>query len=199
MQTPEPFGLPRAIERHPDIDEMGPNCRISERVTVMRGARKPDRGIWLGADCVLLRDVRLVIGDLEENPDADLRLGDRTVVNVGCYLSGEGGLVLDEDVLVGAHVKLLSAGHAFDGFDAVIARNPLTYGRIHIHRGAWISAGAIVLQGVEIGQGAVVGAGAVVTKSVPPFAIAVGNPARVLRYRDGFADVHRVDEFGGTR
>lgn len=47
----------------------------------------------------------------------------------------------------------------------------------------WVGARAVILHGVTIGRGAIVGAGAVVTKSVPPYAIAVGNPARVLRFR----------------
>ena len=47
----------------------------------------------------------------------------------------------------------------------------------------WIGQGAIVLSGVSVGDGAVVGAGAVVTKAVPPYAIAVGNPARIARFR----------------
>ena len=47
----------------------------------------------------------------------------------------------------------------------------------------WIGHGAIVLPGVKLGNGAAVGAGAIVTKDVPPFAIVVGNPGRVLRYR----------------
>ena len=47
----------------------------------------------------------------------------------------------------------------------------------------WIGHGAIVLPGIKLGNGAAVGAGAVVTKDVPPFAIVVGNPARVIRHR----------------
>lgn len=54
---------------------------------------------------------------------------------------------------------------------------------VNIDDDVWIGARAIVLRGVNIGRGAIVGAGAVVTKSVPPYAIVVGNPARVLRFR----------------
>jgi acetyltransferase-like isoleucine patch superfamily enzyme len=52
--------------------------------------------------------------------------------------------------------------------------------------GAWIGAGACVLQGRQIGMGAVVGAGAVVTRDVEPFSIVAGNPARFMRWRKGF-------------
>ena len=54
---------------------------------------------------------------------------------------------------------------------------------VKIGAATWIGDNVTILEGVEIGNGAIVGAGAVVTKSVPAYAIAVGNPARVLRYR----------------
>ncbi len=60
----------------------------------------------------------------------------------------------------------------------VVSRGP-----VNIGHDVWIGANAIVLSGVSIGTGSVIGAGAVVTKDVPPYAIAVGNPARVVRYR----------------
>jgi maltose O-acetyltransferase len=52
----------------------------------------------------------------------------------------------------------------------------------------WIGARVIVLPGVTIGKGAIIGAGAVVTKDVPAYAICVGNPARVIRFRDASHD-----------
>lgn len=56
-------------------------------------------------------------------------------------------------------------------------------GGIAVGNDVWIGNGAMILPGVEIGDGAVVGAGAVVTKSVPPYAIVGGSPARLIRYR----------------
>lgn len=56
-------------------------------------------------------------------------------------------------------------------------------GGVRIGHAVWIGDSVIVLPGVDIGNGAVIGAGSVVTKSVPPFAVAAGNPAKVLRYR----------------
>jgi acetyltransferase-like isoleucine patch superfamily enzyme len=56
-------------------------------------------------------------------------------------------------------------------------------GAVEIGHDVWIGQNALILSGVNIGTGAVIGAGSVVTKDVPPYAIAVGNPARVIQYR----------------
>lgn len=56
-------------------------------------------------------------------------------------------------------------------------------GRLRIGNAVWIGDSVIILSGVTIGNGAVIGAGSVVTKSIPDFAIAVGNPAKVIKYR----------------
>lgn len=61
------------------------------------------------------------------------------------------------------------------------AREPVE--RVSIGNDVWIGRSAIVLPGVQIGNGAVVGAGSVVTRSVAPYAIVAGNPARLIRYR----------------
>lgn len=55
------------------------------------------------------------------------------------------------------------------------------FGKIRIGRGAYIGVNAIILPGVTVGEGCIVGAGSVVTKNVPPYSVAVGNPARVIR------------------
>ena len=56
-------------------------------------------------------------------------------------------------------------------------------GALNIGSDVWIGFGAVIVSGVTIGHGAVVGAGAVVARDVPPYAVVVGNPARVVRYR----------------
>ncbi|TLF45515.1 CatB-related O-acetyltransferase [Halomonas urmiana] len=56
-------------------------------------------------------------------------------------------------------------------------------GDVEVGNGVWIGDSVIILPGVKVGNGAVIGAGSVVTKSVPPYAIVVGNPAKVIKYR----------------
>ena len=57
-------------------------------------------------------------------------------------------------------------------------------GEVHIKHDAWIGAGCIILPNVTIGEFSIVGAGSVVTKSVPPFSVVAGNPARVIKKID---------------
>ena len=181
------LGMPNPVRRLPGLDQIGEGCRIAPSVSVFRHrSTDPKRGIRLGHQVLLHEGVRLVLGDLRYFPDADLRLGDQVIVNVGAYLSGEGGLVLETGVIVGPGALILSAGHDLHGPDPVVNRNPLTFAPVRIGRGAWIGGGAVVLQGRRIGQGAVVGAGAIVTRDVPDFAIAVGNPARIIGHRRAF-------------
>ena len=59
----------------------------------------------------------------------------------------------------------------------------LEYETITIGNDVWIGANTCILAGITIGNGAIIGAGGVVTKDIPPFAIAVGNPAKVIKYR----------------
>lgn len=70
-----------------------------------------------------------------------------------------------------------NANPALHNFDAV-TRGPITVGH-----DVWMGQRALILSGVTIGSGAVIGAGAVISRDVPPYAIAVGNPSRIVRYR----------------
>src|SRR5262249_28289901 len=98
---------------------------------------------------------------------------------------------------VGAYVQFAAQCAVYTGdhpmqYATMYANNRLFGGRTHrlsrtepveIADGAWLGHGAVVLRGVTIGRGAAVGAGAVVTRSVPPYSVVTGNPARVLRQR----------------
>jgi acetyltransferase-like isoleucine patch superfamily enzyme len=180
------IGFPDFTTGLPGVDKLGADCRISPSVTIMRHAPSPGRReIRLGNGVILLDHVRLLLGDNDIPDSTHLEIGDRVIINVGSYVSGEGGLLIEDDVMVGPHSRILSAGHQVHGGDAIIARNAITYAPIVIGRGAWLGAGTTVLQGVNVGAGAVVGAGSVVTRDIPPFAVAVGNPAKVKSFRRG--------------
>jgi acetyltransferase-like isoleucine patch superfamily enzyme len=107
-----------------------------------------------------------------------LRFGRNVFVNHGCTAMDFGGIDIGDDVLIGPNVHLISSGHPLD---PAIRRSHITTAPVRIGRGAWIAAGAMVLQGVTVGHDAVAAAGAVVTKDVPPRTLVAGVPAQVIR------------------
>lgn len=126
-----------------------------------------------------------------DEPGVGVSIGERTYVGPRCTFGAGGGLTIGRRVLFGAAVHLLAENHQVDDPARAIDEQGVTRRGITIEDEAWIGNAAIVLDGVTVGRGAVIGAGAVVTRDVPPMAIAVGNPARVIRRR-GEAHGHRT-------
>jgi acetyltransferase-like isoleucine patch superfamily enzyme len=112
---------------------------------------------------------------------ATAEVGRRVYVGLYCCL---GDVTLEDDVLLGSFVSVINGGsqHGIACLDIPIREQPGTWPRITIGRDSWIGDRAIVL--ANVGQHCVVGAGAVVTKPLPDYAIAVGVPAQVVRYRE---------------
>lgn len=189
------LGLPPEIQEFSGVDRLGEKCRIAPDVTVLRhGIREGDL-LCLGSLATIFDQTRFVLGDISINLNALIQVGNKSIVNVGCYLSGEGGLVIGDEVLIGPHVKIFSAGHAIHGGDPSIYKNELTYAEVKVEDGAWIGGGAIILPGVTIGRGSVVAAGSVVTKDVQAFSIVGGNPAIRIKMRKGYEDAGIVKRF----
>ncbi|KAI1857360.1 uncharacterized protein JN550_013240 [Neoarthrinium moseri] len=96
-------------------------------------------------------------------------------------------------VLIGPHVKLFSVGHSLasdEAGDRTVYAGPIT-----IEAGVWVGGNSTILSGVTIGEGAVISAGSVVTKDIPPYSVAVGSPARVLRYINAEEDGPQADDY----
>jgi acetyltransferase-like isoleucine patch superfamily enzyme len=121
----------------------------------------------VGADCNICDGVFI------EN---DVVVGDRVTIKCGVQLWD--GLTVEDDVFIGPNVTFTN-----DRFPRSKVF-PEQFAKTVVRRGASIGANATILPGLEIGAGAMVGAGSVITRSVPPNAIAVGNPARIVGYVD---------------
>ena len=113
-----------------------------------------------------------------------VRIGAQTYVNRYTILDAHGELHIGRHVMIGPHCYLTDADHGTVPESSVLSQ-PMRLAPVIVEDEAWIGAHVIVLPGVRIGRGAVVGATSVVTTDVPAFAVVVGRPARVLRYRDG--------------
>ena len=113
----------------------------------------------------------------------ELRIGDETWVGQQCFLHSAGGLSIGARVGVGPGVRIITSVHADRGRNQPILSSPIEFGPVSIGDDADLGVGAIVLPGVTVGAGVIVGAGAVVSSDLPPFTVAAGVPARVLRER----------------
>lgn len=105
------------------------------------------------------------------------KIGKNVFINFNCTLLDLGGITIEDDVLIGPNVSILSEGHPIRPEE----RHSLVPKPVHIKKNAWIGAGATILQGVTIGENAIVAAGAVVSKDIPDNVIAGGIPAGIIK------------------
>ena len=106
-----------------------------------------------------------------------IKIGKNVFINHACSFLDMGGITIEDEVLIGPKVNLITENHPLDPTD----RRALITKPIIIKRNAWIGAGATILPGVTIGENAVVAAGAVVSKNVPDNVIVGGVPAKIIR------------------
>ncbi|MCB9946014.1 MAG: acyltransferase [Geminicoccaceae bacterium] len=153
---------------------------------VIDGRGAGHEGVVIGARVILSRDVMVQakIGPVHIGDDSDI--GSSSIVH------SQGGTYIGKEVVIGGGAKI--SGGVFqidaddtpqdaDGDQAQRAQARFTRGPIRIHDRCLFGMGCIVLDGAEIGEAAVIGAGSVVNRSIPPYSVAAGNPARVLRTR----------------
>ena len=115
-----------------------------------------------------------------------LIIGDGTYIGeYNNIRAGGGRITIGDNCSISQHISIIASNHGFKKGKLIkeqkwIADNNFVY----IGNDVWIGANSVILPGVTIHDGAVVGAGCVVTKDVPANAIVVGNPARIIKYRE---------------
>lgn len=112
-----------------------------------------------------------------------ITIGDNVGINRGCefypaFRTQGGTITIGDNVVLSPNVKIFTAGYDYATLDLAHSARPVV-----IEDHVWIGANAIILSGVTIGKGAVIGAGSIVTRDIPSFTVAVGNPARPINSR----------------
>ncbi|MBP7643237.1 MAG: sugar O-acetyltransferase [Saprospiraceae bacterium] len=107
----------------------------------------------------------------------NIQIGKNVFVNHACTFMDRGGITIEDNVLIGPKVNLITTNHPSNPLE----RKATISNPILIKKGAWIGVGATILPGVTIGENAIVAAGAVVSKDVPNDVIVGGIPAKVIK------------------
>lgn len=108
--------------------------------------------------------------------------------DVFMYATENSKIILGKGSIIAPRCKLITSNHNYNSNDlkAIPFDNKNYVKDIIIEEGVWIGDSVFILAGVTIGKGAVIGSSSVVTKDIPEYAVAVGNPAKVIKYRDEF-------------
>jgi acetyltransferase-like isoleucine patch superfamily enzyme len=147
---------------HPlaDVAEctIGEGTKVWQFVVILKGAK-------IGRDCNICAQTLI---------EGDVVVGDRVTVKSGVQLWD--GTCVEDDVFVGPNATFTNDSYPRS------KQYPDKFSGIRICKHASIGANATILPGITVGKEAMVGAGSVVTQDVPPKAVVVGNPARIIRY-----------------
>lgn len=159
------------------------NVRLGKGVYLDQGVylHACPNGISIGDESYLMHGAILHVFNFRDLPQAGIEIGKRCFIGERTIIRGQGGVTIGDDVLIAPQVQILAIEHVVETTRVPIIDQGIRGSGIVIEDGAWLGAGSIITDGVRIGKNAVVGAGAVVTRDVPPGAVAVGIPARVVR------------------
>lgn len=124
--------------------------------------------------------------NIERNADfgtgKGLVVGKNSGLGINCKVRGP--LEIGDNVMMGPDVMIFTSNHVMSRVDIPMNQQGSTVReKVIIGNDVWIGARVVILPGVVIGDGAVLGANAVIAKNVPEYAVVVGNPARVIKYR----------------
>ncbi|MGI6279458.1 MAG: acyltransferase [Acutalibacteraceae bacterium] len=177
---------------------------LGGRISCFVGRRSAlrNKNVYIPKSCLISPESRI-------NPrNGEIRLGEKCNVAAGAILQGniqmgnnsgvqantiivgygsisdKRGLVkIGNNVRIASNVMIIAGNHVFSNPNVPISGQGLEYKPITIEDDVWVAGRVNIMAGVTIGKGSVIGAGAVVTKDIPPYSIAVGNPARVIKSR----------------
>jgi len=159
--------------------EFGCGTRLDSQIIL----HKP-KGIAIGSNVVIKSRCRIEAINTGKNPDViRLRIGDNTSFQQGCQVSAADRITIGKDVLIGSNVLITDNDHIYDHPTLPpSAIRELYTAPVTIEDGCWLGFSSIVLKGVTIGKRAVISANAVVTHDIPPFSVAAGIPARIIKH-----------------
>jgi len=163
--------------RHPHKIKID-NDVVIDDLCVLDAKGLKNNGIYIKENVFIGR------GSIIYTKDGDITLGRNTNIGFNSMIFSGSNVTLGENTILASFVYIIGGGHDYTRTDIPIAEQDKPSLGITIGGNCWLGAGVKVFDGVSIGEDSIIGAGALVIKDVPPFSIAAGMPARIIRKRD---------------
>ncbi|UZR98015.1 acyltransferase [Chondrinema litorale] len=111
-----------------------------------------------------------------------VEIGEGSRIGIGNVIIGP--VIIESNCLLAQNIVISGLNHNYQNINNPILEQGINTNKVTLKEGCWIGANACITAGVTIGKNAVIGAGSVVTKDVPDYTVAVGNPAKVIKKLD---------------
>lgn len=172
---------PKARLRNKSKIRVGRNFIAEENCEIQGLSR---RGITFG-DNVTVGSMSMIrpSGYYGNSVGEGLRMGNGSNVGAYSYVGCSGFIEIGDNVMMGPRVSFFAENHTFDRTDMPMKQQGVNNKGIRIEDDCWLGSGAIFLDGVTVGKGSIVAAGSVVSKSVEPYSIVGGVPAKLIKSR----------------
>jgi acetyltransferase-like isoleucine patch superfamily enzyme len=159
--------------------------RMGHMVAIDDSCQLDGGGVTAGTAITLGDGSLISLGCVVQAKTNPIIMGEHCDIGAYTILTSIGGIVLGDSVLIAGNCYIGGGRYHLENPDIPIVKQGMySRGPVIIGDGSWIGASVTILDGVTIGKGCVIGAGAVVTKDIPDYAVAVGSPAKVVRYRE---------------
>lgn len=162
---------------NPEFITVGNNVEIKNDVTLIA---RGEGGITLSDGVRIQERVYL---DTERVNTGYINIGKNVYIGTGTTLFGHMGLEIGDDCLLAQNIQLTPYSHIFDDPNSIIYSQGGHCKKVTIGRDVYIGMRAAIMYSGDIGEGSVIGAGSVVVKPIPPYSVAVGCPAKVIKER----------------
>jgi acetyltransferase-like isoleucine patch superfamily enzyme len=166
------------VLRHPHKIRIGDNVVIDDNCLV-DAKGDTNRGITIGNGVFIGRNTILSC------KNGDIDVDDGANIGFNCELFSASHVRVGRDALLAAYCYLIGGDHDFSDPSRPVIEQSRRSAGVSVGAGAWLGAGVKVLDGASVGDRAIIGAGALVRDAIPPGAIAVGLPAKVVAQREG--------------
>ena len=138
--------------------------------------------LFLGKDSTILANSRLQSFSNYGITAKQIKIGNNCYIGFNFSCLNASSIVIGNNVLIASNVLITSLNHGVDPESEIPYMNQnLTSSPVEIGDNCWIGEKVVILPGVKIGKYSVIGAGSIVTKSIPDYSMAVGNPAKVIK------------------